>query len=192
MERRRPARLRAAIEARIEALEPAPPSVLLSALGAIDGGLAPARSLDMLDSPLEERRLAAARWARGVEASERLSELARSDPAASVRAAAITRLATLRPDAALADAIRALADPAPEVRLSAARAVSEAGARALPDLRNVVETGAPDAARAAIAALSMMRDEGRALLITFAEEHPDRGLRMLAEIALGRPIGHRD
>jgi hypothetical protein len=35
-------------------------------------------------------------------------------------------------------------------------------------------------------------DAARAVLAKLAEEHPDERVRTLAEIALGRSIGHKD
>jgi HEAT repeat protein len=115
----------------------------------------------------------------------------RDDPAPAVRAAAVSRLVTVDGEAALPDATRALEDSAPEVRLAAARASARLDPEAVGPLRDVALHGPADAARAALAALSLMGEEAHLILAELAAEHPDPGMRTLAGIAVGQPIGDR-
>ena len=63
----------------------------------------------------------------------------------------------------------------------------------MPALRRVVDGGDLDAARAAVVALNLgASPEGGEALAEIASTHPDAGVRALAAVALGRPIGHAD
>jgi HEAT repeat protein len=108
-----------------------------------------------------------------------------------VRAEAVTRLARLHGIAALSDVTRALEDPAAPVRLAAVRAAATLDPEAVAALRSVAGNDSSDAARAAIAALSLMGREAHAVLTEMAAEHPDEGMRLLSRIAIGQPIGDR-
>ncbi len=188
----RPLVLRAPLEARIRAAGDSVPPVLLAALGALDGGLDEEQSLELLANRSPEMRQAAAQSARGPRAIGLLRELARSDPEPAVRATAVTRLVAVAGESALHDATRALEDPVAEVRLAAVRAAASLDPVAVEPLRDIALGDRPEAARAALAALSLMGDEGHEVLAGLARDHPDEGMRTLAGIAVGQPIGHRD
>lgn len=187
----RPAALRAPLEARIRAAGDAVPPVLYAALGALDDGLDEAISLELLASRSPEARAAAARHATGPESLDWLRDLARSDPDPGVRAAAVTRLVVLGGRGALYEATRALEDPVAEVRLAAVRAAATLDPDAVSSLRQIALGGQSDAARAALAALSLMGDEAHLALAELSVEHPDEAMRTLAGIAVGQPIGER-
>jgi hypothetical protein len=189
--RTRPEALRGPLLARLRAAGDAPPAVLYAALGALDGGLADDTALPLLASPAVDTRVAAARHASGPRARSVLRTMLRDDPAPAVRAAAVSRLVTVDGEAALPDATRALEDSAPEVRLAAARASARLDPEAVGPLRDVALHGPADAARAALAALSLMGEEAHLILAELAAEHPDPGMRTLAGIAVGQPIGDR-
>jgi hypothetical protein len=190
---RRPKGMRAALGAALEARsDESPPAILLAALGALDGNLDDAMALQMLESSSEAHRLAAARYASGAKALVHLRDLARTDPVPDVRAAAITRLVALEQAAAMTDAIRGLEDEMPMVRGAAARALASLDPVSIPELEYAVETGSALLARSAIGALSMMGTEAHIVLVGYAESHTDDAIRMLARIAVGAPIGHRD
>jgi HEAT repeat protein len=191
IEARRPANLRGPLVARIDATAPDAPAILHAALGALDGQIVDERALALLASHDEEQRLAAARWARGDAAITRLRSLTRHDPSPSVRAAALRRLETLESIAALPEALDALDDPAPEVRRAAAESIASMGPVTIPDLRRIIDFENGDGARTAIAALGLMGESAARELREIAETNPDPGIRTLAEIALGLPIGHR-
>jgi HEAT repeat protein len=71
------------------------------------------------------------------------------------------------------------------------RALGSLGADAVPGLRRTVDSGGPDAARAAVGALQLTGSpEAAAALVEIAESHRDEGVRALATIALGRQLGH--
>ena len=120
-----------------------------------------------------------------------LRALLRTDRSPAVRAEAVTRLARLDGIAALSDLTRALEDPAAPVRLAAVRAAATLDPGAVAALRSVAGNDSSDAARAAIAALSLMGREAHAVLTEMAAEHPDEGMRLLSRIAIGQPIGDR-
>ena len=78
------------------------------------------------------------------------------------------------------------------VRSAAAQAMATQGSAAVPYLVDVVERGDLDAARAAVAGLRFTETrEAHEALLSIVEKHPDPGVRTLAELALGRPIGHK-
>jgi len=71
------------------------------------------------------------------------------------------------------------------------RAAADLDPAAVEPLRRLAEGARDDAARAALAALSQMGTEAHAALAEIAAEHPDAGMRTLAGIAVGQPIGDR-
>lgn len=186
----RPEALGPPLRARIAASEPSVPPVLYLALGTLEGGLDDNLAVPLLQAGSVEARTAAARQASGPLARELLRELLREDTDPAVRAAAVTRLVELDGAGALPEATGALADPAPEVRLAAVRGSASVDPEAVEPLRDVALRGSPDAARAAIAALSLMGAEAHVLLAEFAAAHPDAAIRTLARIAIGEPVGH--
>jgi hypothetical protein len=192
VERRRLKALRQALNARIAALEPNVPAVLYAALGAIDGRMPDEIALELLASDSIEHRLAAARWANGEKGLEQIRHLLRWDSDAGVRAAAVQRLLELESIDGLDDAIRSLEDPASEVRLAAIQSIATIDPEAIRDLKYVVETGSLQGARSAIVTLSMMGVEAHKLLYEISEQHPDKSVRALAGVAVGKPLGHVD
>jgi HEAT repeat protein len=182
--------MRAVLQSRIAKLSPNPPAILHAALGALDGEIPDDVAIQLLASSSVEHRLAAAHWASGPKGLERLRILLDRDPAPEVRAAAVRRLVQLESKSALRDAARSLDDPAPSVRLAAAQSVAALGPDAIPALRYIVESGTPDGAKAAIVSLSLMGSDGSEQLAEIAEHHSDEGLRALAGIAIGQPLGH--
>jgi hypothetical protein len=188
--RERPAALRAPLEALAAGEALAPPAVF-AALAALDAGVAPARAARLLAAPTAAHREVAVRHASGPGAAEELARLARSDPEPSVRAAAVERLVAIGASGALEEGLAALRDREPSVRGAAAKSVASLGAGAVPGLRQVVDGGDPDAARAAVVALHLTGSaEATQALAEIAETHRDEGVRTLAAIALGRKIGH--
>jgi len=187
----RPAALRAPLRARIAREHGARQATLYAALGALDGGLDDDVVVMLLRDESTPTRVAAAEHASGPRAHTLLRDLLRGDPEPSVRAAAVTRLVALDGNAALSDATLALDDPSGEVRLAALRAAAELDPDSVESLRRIAFDGRPDAARAAVAALSLMGPEAHQALAEMAVAHPDEGLRNLAGIAVGQPIGDR-
>ena len=165
--------------------------MVFEALAALDSGVAPARASRLLRDASPAHREVAARHASGASAREELARLARSDPAPSVRAVAIERLVALGGESVLADGLSALHDPEPSVRGAAARALGSLGGSAVASLRREVDSSDTDAARAAVVALHLTGSpEAAAALAEIAESHRDESIRTLADIALGRKIGH--
>jgi hypothetical protein len=187
----RPVALRTALDQRIRSLQPRVPLVLYGALGATEGRLDDAVTETLLAGESSEARVTAVRYAEGPEASAQLRALLRTDRSPAVRAEAVTRLARLDGIAALSDLTRALEDPAAPVRLAAVRAAATLDPQAVAALRSVAGNDSSDAARAAIAALSLMGREAHAVLTEMAAEHPDEAMRLLSRIAIGQPIGDR-
>ena len=186
---RHPTTLRPPLEA-LASRKPPPSALVFEALARLDGGLPPERSAALLRDASPERRATAARFASGPDAASRLTERLRSDPDAGVRAAAVSRLVSLEQERALTTAMATLADEDADVRLAGARAVASLGAAAVPDLRAAVEAGRQPAASTAIAALRMTAtEEAHAALVVIAKSHPDVGIRKLAGLAIGEPIG---
>ncbi len=185
----RPTLLRPVLEARIRQHEPDVPVILFSARAALDGELDGATIERLLVSADPAAREEAAARAVGRGARDWLRDLARSDSAPRVRAAALRRLARLDGLAATSDLISGLDDPEPSVRLSAAEATAGLGAEAVDPLRERALRGQSAGAQAAVAALSLMGSEAIVALMEIAAEHPDAGMRTIAEVALGRPVG---
>jgi hypothetical protein len=188
--REQPPALRAPLEA-LASREALAPAVVFEALAALDSGVAPARAARLLSDASPAHREVAVRHASGPDARVALARLARNDPAASVRAAAVARLLALGGASALEDGLSALHDPDPSVRGAAARSLGSLGASAIPGLRRKVDSKDPEAARAAVVALHLTgRPEATAALAEIADSHRDESVRALAAIALGRQIGH--
>jgi len=183
--------LRSPLEARLQGEGPGP-ALVYAALGRLDGVLSPDRTALLLEQPSAEHRARAARYASGPGASDQLVRLLRSDPSSEVRVAAIERLVALQGDDAVEPVLRALGDPDRAVRGAAAGRLAAIGEPALPGLRAVAWGNDLEASRSSVAALSFVGPEGHELLVEIAESHPDPGVRTLADIALGRPIGHED
>lgn len=190
IERFRPAALRPVLQSRITALSQRAPAVLYAALGALDGEIPDSVALELLASKSQDHRVAAARWTGGVQGREQLRQLLRTDPAPSVRAAAVSRLLQLEGGEALPDAVRCLDDPAGSVRLAAARSIAKIGPEALPELEYMVDSGSEDGVKGAIVTLSLMGGAAHEMLAEISEHHADKGIRALAGIAIGRPLGH--
>ena len=136
---RAPRRNRPLIEPLAQAGAPLEPEAL-AALGAIGGGLPAARVEPLLDRPQSAVRAVAARYASGPLAERRLPALVRSDPDASVRAAAAITLADTHTVWGLDGALPALGDPDPAVRAAAAEALGRLGAPAVSRLEAVART----------------------------------------------------
>ncbi len=185
----RPPALRPPLAA-LAAQTPPPSALVFEALARFDGGLAADRSAALLRDPSPERRATAARYADGPDAAGRLTERLRTDPDPGVRAAAVTRLIALEQVRGLPTAMATLADENSDVRLAGARAVASLGAAAVPDLAAAVEAGRQPAASTAVAALRMTAtEEAHTALVAIAKSHPDEGIRKLAGLAVGVPLG---
>ncbi|MBW1684525.1 MAG: HEAT repeat domain-containing protein [Deltaproteobacteria bacterium] len=181
---------RPALEALVGA-EATPPAIVFAALARLDGGLSPERTAALLERSPARYREVAARFASGPQADATLARLAGSDPAPEVRARAIERLVERRGEEAIDSVVPGLWDPEPAVRGAAVRGLGSLGAPAVPALKRVIEDDDPEAARSALAALAINGSpDASAALHEVAETHPDETLRTLAEIALGRPVGH--
>lgn len=180
--------MRAPLLAEIARYETAPP-VLYHALGAVDGAVPREHAERLLEDSNPEYRLAAAQSLGGEHAGSQLRRLARQDPDARVRQAALRRLLALEGADALGSALDALRDPAPPVRGVAALALGELGEPALAGLRSTAYGNDPQAALASVVALERMGETE--ILAELAASHPDLAIRSAADIALGREIGHR-
>lgn len=164
--------------------------VVFSILGRLDGELSPERSARLLTAAPPGTRAAAARYASGPDADTRLRKALAADPEAVVRAAAVERLVALEGQSAIPPAVDALRDRDDEVRHAAARALGTLGVEAVPHLRDVVDDGSQDAAKAALAGLLHTgTPEAEVELREIAETHEDPGIRLLAKIATGQEIG---
>lgn len=168
-----------------------PPAIVFAALARLDGGLSPERTAALLKRSPPRYREVAARFASGPEADATLARLASSDPAPEVRARAIERLVERRGEQAIDSVVPALSDPEASVRGAAVRGLGSLGSPAVPALKRAIEDDDAEVAKSALAALAINGSPAaRAVLREVAETHPDETLRRLAEIALGRPVGH--
>jgi hypothetical protein len=187
LERRQPPELAPAIEAQVRARGADASASLLYAAGALG---VPVASLSAETRLGPEQRRALTRWRSGPGAVEELarSMIRSADP--PVRAAAVERYLELRGIAGLAQAMRVFQDAEPAVRAAAARAIAELGPDAVVPLYEFVERESGDPARAAVATLSSMGSKAHLALARLADEHADEDIRMLASMAVGRPVGH--
>ena len=167
------------------------PATFVRARGLLGEGLPGERERALLASPSAAVRAAAASVA-GPARVTRLADLLRRDPAPEVRLAALRRLARLEGPAALESLLDAFDDADPAVRNEAALHAAAFGPEVVPRLQDVAGWPWP-ASRSAVAALQLSNNEAaRAVLTKLADEHPDERVRTLAQIALGRSIGHKD
>jgi HEAT repeat protein len=145
----------------------------------------------LLASPSAAVRAAAASVAGPAQVT-RLADLLRRDPAPSVRLAALRRLARLEGPAALESLLDAFDDADPAVRNEAALHAAAFGPEVVPRLQDVAGWPWPASQSAVLGLSHSNNDAARAVLAKLAEEHPDERVRTLAQIALGRSIGHKD
>jgi HEAT repeat protein len=191
VERRQPAGLAPALDAALTKTEAAP-ATFVAARGRLGDGIPPERERAFLASASPAQRVAAAEVA-GPEQAGRLADLLRGDPEPQVRSAALARLARLEGPAALDALLDAFDDDDAGVRDQAALQVAAFGAEAVPRLRDAATRWTWPAPQTAVLALRLVdAPEAREALTGLAENHPDQRVRTLAELALGRPIGHKD
>lgn len=168
------------------------------ALGAAHGSIPEKTFAQLLKADDASYREVAARYATGDRASAQLRKLFEADSDAGVRAAALDRLVEIEQGEALDTALGALTDPDPRVRRAAARAAAHQGEAGAEGLRAVVfgtfePIGESElAARSAVAGLTMAGPRGRKTLIEIARTHPDKSLRWLALMGLGRGSSHEE
>jgi len=190
--------LRLAGAQRIAALRPAvaartdggPPlaAAAWTALADLDGGLPEATLRRLLASDDAEVRAVAAGRSAGTTLEARAGELARRDPAAVVRAAAVRSLVATRRPAHIELAFEALSDAAPEVRTEAAQGLGALGSEVVPRLRAMADASSGRDAAGALTALAYAGPEGRAALREIARTHPDPGTRQAARLFAGEPL----
>jgi hypothetical protein len=190
IERRQPLGLVPALDAALAARAGAP-ATFVRARGLLGEGLPGERERALLASPSADLRAAAASVASPAAAS-RLADLLRRDPASEVRLAALRRLARLEGPAALESLLDAFDDADPAVRNEAALHAAAFGPEVVPRLQDAAGWPWPAPQSAVLGLSHSNNDAARAVLAKLAEEHPDVRVRTLAEIALGRSIGHKD
>jgi HEAT repeat protein len=187
VERRQPAGLAPALDAALADPARAPASFVL-ARGLLGEGLPAEREALLLASPSAGQRAAAARVAGPAQAS-RLADLLRNDPAPEVRVAALQRLARLEGASSLDALLDAFDDEDAAVRRAAGDQAAAFGPEAVPRLADVAERWPWPAPQTAVEALRLANaPEAHDVLVRLADEHPDRRVRMLAALALGRDI----
>lgn len=162
----------------------------IDALARIDDGITAEHAESLLQRTDPKVRVAALRRLGGPGAGPRLAALVRSDPAAVVRAAAVSTLLERAAPGAEADAEPALFDRDPTVRAAAAEGFGRLGERAVPRLRRLALDRSADDAKGPIAALSLAGASGAAVLQELATTHGDDATRRLAAFALGHVPSH--
>ncbi len=187
LERRRPSGLAPVLEARVAERGVDATASLLYAAGAL-GAAAPSFAADAKLGP--EQRRALTRWRSGPGAADALARSLQRSEDPQVRAAAVERYLELRGVEGLEEALRSLEDPEPSVRAAGSRAIATLGPDAVVPLFEYAGRGSGDAARAAVATLSRMGLKAHLALARLADEHADEDVRMLARMAVGRPVGH--
>lgn len=162
----------------------------LAALAEIRGGLPAARVEALLESKDGALRAVAARYATGAVVERALPLLARSDPDAAVRIAAVETLAATRTVWGRDACLPVLADRDPPVRAAAAAALGRLGDAAVPALEHAARR-TPAQAAGAITALSLAGTSGVAALRRLQQDGPTESVRDLARFALGQgPHAH--
>ncbi|TFH23144.1 MAG: hypothetical protein E4H03_06845 [Myxococcales bacterium] len=160
------------------------------ALGEIDGGLEPGKARALIESDRADMRLVGVRFFEGVNATLRLTAVAREDASPLVRSAAVARLVDDFGVAAIDDVLPSLADPDDGARTAAAVKIGSLGAPVVPRLVAIVDDGSVRARDGAVVALSFAGPDGTVALQRIADDHPDERTRKLAGLALGRFPGH--
>jgi hypothetical protein len=190
VERRQPGGLAAALDAALADPAHAPATFVL-ARGLLGEGLPAEREALLLASPSAGQRAAAARVASPAQAG-RLADLLRNDRAPEVRVAALQRLARLEGAASLDAVLGAFDDEDAAVRRAAGDQAAAFGPEAVPRLADVAERWPWPAPQTAVQALRLANGpEAHDVLVRLADEHPDRRVRTLAALALGRGIGDK-
>jgi len=157
----------------------------LVALADLDGGLPPGEVEGLLGRREADVRAAAAYGARDAGLQPRLARLVRRDPDPRVRAAAATALLRSAGVPALERVAPAFADRDAAVRTAAARAAGQLGTPAVAPLLTLAQRQ-PRTGAAVVVALEGIGPEARPALQMLSRTHPDRAVRHLADLALGR------
>jgi len=162
----------------------------LAALASLDGGLAGDRAEALLASDDPRVRAVAVRSLTGSGAEPRLAALLKNDPAAEVRAAAVTALLARGGPGVVADASPGLFDRDPVVKRAAAEGLGRLGGQAVPTLQQLAMSRGAEDAKGPLAALSLAGASGTDALREIATSHPDAAVRQLAMFALGHVPSH--
>jgi hypothetical protein len=186
---RRLAALRPAAE---RASRSAPPLAAAGwqAVAAIDGGLDAERLRALLAGRDAGVRAVAVAWAVGTPEEPTARRLARSDPVAEVRAAAVRALLDDRSPDALEIGLEALFDSDPAVRAQAAQSVARYGPEVVPRLRELALSRSGAATAGPMAALALAGPAGLDVLRELSHEHPDEDAQAMARLMLGRDPRH--
>ena len=120
----------------------------------------------------------------------RLATLLRNDPATEVRAAAVANLLRRSRLDALEDATPALFDPEGAVRGEAALQIAALGPEVVPTLAALVPGRTAEDLTGVLTALRWAGDNGVSVLQDIIDNHPDKRVRNLALVTLGRAPRH--
>jgi hypothetical protein len=201
----RPPELREALlglagERRLEALRPliaplaAPGAPLeapaLTALALLDDGIPADEVAELLGREQEAVRLVAVVHGADAISDARFAALLRNDPAAEVRAAAVANLLRRSRLDALDEATPALFDPDGAVRGEAALQIAALGPEVVPTLAALVPGRSAEDLTGVLTALRWAGDDGVRVLQDIIDDHPDKGVRNLARLTLGRAPQH--
>ena len=178
--------LEQALEAALAAGDAAP--AVHAARAVLPGGLRPEAWAALAASPEAPLREVVARHAPASEASALAVLAGSAEPSHRVREAAVGRLATVAFDPVVV--VAALGDGHPAVRLAAANALAARGDSEVPTLRRVAFEGTPREQQTAITGLRIWGSAAAAAVLQeIVETHPSEGMRLMAGVALGEPLG---
>jgi hypothetical protein len=187
-------------ERRLEALRPviAPLAIpsdpleapALTALALLDDGIPAEEVAELLGRQQEAVRLVAVVHGADAISDARLATLLRNDPAAEVRAAAVANLLRRSRFDALDEATPALFDPEGAVRSEAALQIAALGPEVVPTLAALVPGRTAEDLTGVLAALRWAGDDGVSVLQDIIDNHPDKKVRNLALVTLGRAPKH--
>ena len=166
--------------------DPAP--AVYAARALLPEGLPDASWAALADSSIEAEREVVARYAPATQGDTLASLAGPGETSHQVRAAAVERLATVAFDAAVV--VAALGDEHPVVRMAAAEALAARGDTEVPTLRRVAFEGTPREQQTAVTGLRIWGCRAAAAVLhEIVEDHPSEGMRRIAAIALGEPLG---
>jgi hypothetical protein len=187
-------------ERRLEALRPViaplagpgdplePPA--LTALALLDDGIPAEEVAELLGRQQGAVRLVAVVYGADAISDARLATLLRNDPATEVRAAAVANLLRRSRLGALDQATPALFDREGAVRGEAALQIAALGPEVVPTLAALVPGRTAEDLTGVLTALRWAGDDGVSVLQDIIDDHPDKRVRNLALLTLGRAARH--
>ncbi len=157
----------------------------------LDGGIRSDQVLELLKSNDPRKRALGVRYAEGITVEDRLPQMMTSDPDPNVRATAVEQILERRGAAAVSQCLGTLGDRDVTVRERVATALARVGPGIVPAVEQIAMGSGSEQSEGAVLTLEKLGSAGVESLRRISSQHPEKRIRMLAELSLGRlPFKH--